>query len=371
MYDPVAKKVHISRDVVFEEDKAWAWSCKPAGKNNTGEPFIVEFSTHIDAGVDVPNSGEEGVLDASQDNGQIDKDDSDIDHDPELRDEEVSVSSPKSAPLPTTPAPATPGSPRTPTASATTDASSESEPLRFCNISSIYRDSVPIDLEYSGLCLLGIEEPANFNEANGVPSWRRAMEEELSSIHDNKTWTLTMLPAGHKAIGLKWVFKLKKDSKGEVVKHKARLVAKGYVQRQGIDFDEVFAPVARLETVRLLIALAAQEGWQVHHMDVKSAFLNGDLVEEVYVAQPPGFEKKGEEHKVLKLHKALYGLRQAPRAWNSKLDKSLVALGFEKCPLEHAVYKRSRKGERLLVGVYVDDLIITGGSTREIEAFKN
>jgi hypothetical protein len=167
------------------------------------------------------------------------------------------------------------------------------------------------------------------------------------------------LPAGHKAIGLKWVYKLKKDSKGEVLKHKARLVAKGYVQRRGIDFEEVFAPVARLETVRLLIAIAAQEGWQVHHMDVKSAFLNGDLVQEVYVAQAPGFEKKGEEHKVLKLHKALYGLRQAPRAWNSKLDKSLVALGFEKCPLEHAVYKRGRQGDRLLVGVYVDDLIIT------------
>jgi hypothetical protein len=91
----------------------------------------------------------------------------------------------------------------------------------------------------------------------------------------------------------------------------------------------------------------------------------------VYVAQAPRFEKKGEEHKVLKLHKVLYGLRQAPRAWNSKLDKSLVALGFKKCPLEHVVYKRSRKGERLLVGVYVDDFIITGGSTREIEAFKN
>jgi hypothetical protein len=192
-----------------------------------------------------------------------------------------------------------------PTISATTDASLESEPLRFRNISSIYRDTVPIDLEYFGLCLLGIEEPANLNEANGIPNWRRAMEEELSSIHDNKTWTLTTLPSGHKAIGLKWVFKLKKDNKGEVVKHKARLVGKGYIQRQGIDLEEVFAPLARLEIVRLMIALAAQEGWQVHHMDVKLAFLNGDLVEEMYVAQAPGFEKKGEEHRVLKLHKAI------------------------------------------------------------------
>ncbi|KAF0930071.1 hypothetical protein E2562_027905 [Oryza meyeriana var. granulata] len=100
---------------------------------------------------------------------------------------------------------------------------------------------------------------------------------------------------------------------GEVVKHKARLVAKGYVQRQGVDFEEVFAPVARLDTVRVLLAIAVNRGWQVHQLDVKSAFLNGDLEEEVYVAQPEGYVKKGKEHLVLKLQKALYGLRQAPR----------------------------------------------------------
>jgi hypothetical protein len=346
MYDPVAKKVHISRDVVFEEERAWAWGNEPVGGNATSEPFVVEFSTHLDAGVEVlgddlqetDNADDTDVFDTRINDGLIEDGDGYADHYPELDYPELDVGDPKASPA--TPVQAAPNSPRTPDAAASADASSESEPLRLRNVSSIYRDTVPIDLEYSGLCLLGIEEPTNFNEANGVPSWRRAMEEELSSINDNKTWTLTTLPAGHKAIGLKWVYKLNKDSKGEVLKHKARLVAKGYVQRRGIDFEEVFAPVARLETVRLLIAIAAQEGWQVHHMDVKSAFLNGDLVEEVYVAQAPGFEKKGEEHKVLKLHKALYGLRQAPRAWNSKLDKSLVALGFEKCPLEHAVYKR-------------------------------
>jgi hypothetical protein len=110
------------------------------------------------------------------------------------------------------------------------------------------------------------------------------------------------------------VFKVKKDPDGRVVKHKARLVAKGYAQWQGVDFDEVFAPVARMETVRLLLAIAAHCGWQVHHMDVKSAFLNGDLAEEVYVHQPPGYASAGNEDKVLRLHKALYGLRQAPRA---------------------------------------------------------
>jgi hypothetical protein len=113
---------------------------------------------------------------------------------------------------------------------------------------------------------------------------------------------------------LKWVFKTKKDEKGVVVKHKAMLVVKGYSQRQGVDYEEVFAPVARLETVRLLIALAAQRNWEIHHMDVKSAFLNGDLNEEVFVLQPPGYVVSGREDQVLRLKKALYGLHQAPRA---------------------------------------------------------
>jgi len=148
------------------------------------------------------------------------------------------------------------------------------------------------------------------------------------------------------------------------------LVAKGYAQRQGVDFDEVFAPVARIETVRVLLALAAHGGWEVHHMDVKSAFLNGDLTETVYVQQPPGFVV-GKGDKVLKLKKALYGLRQAPRAWNSKLDKELIVLGFVKSKLDNVVYRRSGINSFLLVGVYVDDLIISGPSVDEIRKFKS
>ena len=155
------------------------------------------------------------------------------------------------------------------------------------------------------------------------------MEAEMGSIEENKTWCLVDLPPGHKPIGLKWVFKVKRDEHGAIVKHKARLVAKGYVQQPGIDFEEVFAPVARLESMHLLLAVAAHESWEVHHMDVKSTFLNGDLQEEVYVSQPAGFIIQGAEHKVLKLKKALYVLRQAPRAWNAKLDSCLLSLGFQ------------------------------------------
>lgn len=122
--------------------------------------------------------------------------------------------------------------------------------------------------------MLGVEEPVSYSQAMTEKTWKIAMKNEIDAIEKNNTWKLVELPSGHKPIGLKWVYKLKKDAEGNVTKHKARLVAKGYVQKQGIDFEEVFAPVTRLETVRLLIALAAKNGWEVHHFDVKSAFLN-------------------------------------------------------------------------------------------------
>ena len=170
------------------------------------------------------------------------------------------------------------------------------------------------ELEIERILLLVNEEPWDWNEAKVERVWREACEDELSSIRKNKTWTLVDLPDGCKAIGLKWVFKIKRNADGTIKKYKARLVAKGYVQRHGIDFEEVFAFVARIETVRVIIALAASNGWEIHHLDVKTAFLHGDLLEEVYVSQPEGFKVKGSENKVYRLHKALYGLRQAPRA---------------------------------------------------------
>ena len=226
------------------------------------------------------------------------------------------------------------------------------------------------EFEYSGLCLVAAEEPRSVDEALTKQCWRQAMQSEMQAIEDNRTWDACVLPPKQKAIGLKWVFKIKKDPEGNVVKYKACLVAKGYTQRHGVDFDEVYAPVARIETVRVLLALAAQGGWEIHHMDVKSAFLNGDLTEQVFVQQPPGFIV-GTGDKVLRLRKALYGLKQAPMAWNAKLDKELISLGFERSKLDHAVYRRSNRNSFLLVGVYVDDLIISGPNVRDINVFKS
>jgi hypothetical protein len=149
------------------------------------------------------------------------------------------------------------------------------------NLNDITKDAQ--DSEYSGLCYFAAEEPASVDEALKEQSWKDAMIVEMNSIQSNKTWELSVLPAGHKAIGLKWIFKVKKDPQGVIIKYKARLVAKGYAQKEGVDFKEVFALVAGIETIRLLIAIAAQRSWEVHHMDVKSEFLNDDLVKEVYV----------------------------------------------------------------------------------------
>jgi hypothetical protein len=218
--------------------------------------------------------------------------------------------------------------------------------------------------------LVEMEKPTSYQEATGYVEWTKAMDKEIQSIEKNKTWKLCQLTVGHRPIGLKWVSKLKKYSDGEVVKHKAKLVAKGYVQKKGVDFDEVFAPVARLDTVRLILAMAANRGWQVHHLDVKLAFLRGELEEEVYVKQPEGYEVKGKENHVLRLSKALYGLRRAPRAWNLRLDRCLKKLKFKRCASEQAVYIRGEGKNAIILGVYVDDLIVIGEDSAEIGEFK-
>lgn len=196
------------------------------------------------------------------------------------------------------------------------------------------------------------------------------MDKEMQSIEENNTWKLSEFPSEKKMIGLKWIFKLKKDAEGKIIKYKARLVAKGYVQEHGVDYDEVFAPVTRLEIVRLLLALAAKSESEIYHLDVKTTFLNGEIIEDVYVAQPEGYKKNGKENMVYKLIKALYGLRQAPRAWYAKLNSCLEELGFNKCPSEHAVYTKVEGDDKMIIAVYVDYLLVTGSSVEMIERFK-
>ncbi|GKA18529.1 putative RNA-directed DNA polymerase [Tanacetum coccineum] len=198
--------------------------------------------------------------------------------------------------------------------------------------------------------------PLTFEEAVVHKAMWEAMQAELDAIEKNKTWQLTSLPPGHKAIGLKWVYKVKKDNMGNV------LDSNPY---------RSFCLAAQHGCGSLLgVFGVGVYDWSVHHLDVKSAFLNGDLAEEVYVTQPQGYVNKNQSQKVFKLFKAFYGLRQAPRAWNVRLDKSMKGLGFLKSSQDPTVYTRNSKGKTLIVGVYVDDLIITGSHTQDIVEFK-
>ncbi|KAJ7962205.1 Retrovirus-related Pol polyprotein from transposon TNT 1-94 [Quillaja saponaria] len=163
-------------------------------------------------------------------------------------------------------------------------------------------------------------DPTTFESDVKESKWQKAMNDEIEAIQKNDTWELSKLPKGHKTIGVKRVFKTKLKENGEVDKYKARLVAKGYKQEYGVDYTEVFAPVARHDTIRLVIALAAHNSWPIFQLDVKSAFLHGNLEEQVFVEQPPGYIKIGNEHKVYKLKKAFYGLKQAPCAWYSCIE---------------------------------------------------
>eukprot|EP00253_Pinus_taeda_P003233 PITA_03233 len=204
-----------------------------------------------------------------------------------------------------------------------------------------------------------VDVPIHFEDAIKDKKWIEAMDEEMNAIERNKTWDLVELPKRKEVIGVKWVYKTKCNAEGKIERHKARLVVKGYKQQYGRDYQETFAPVARMETVRAVLSIAAQNKWKVDQMDVKSAFLNGVLMEDVYIEQPLGYEKKGEEHKVCKLKKALYGLKQAPKAWYSRIDSYLLENGFEKCEGEPTVYIKEKDGKLLIVVLYVDDVIFT------------
>ncbi|GJW70540.1 putative ribonuclease H-like domain-containing protein [Tanacetum coccineum] len=212
-------------------------------------------------------------------------------------------------------------------------------------------------------CFLSQEEPKKIAEALQDDSWVQAMQEELLQFKLQQVWVLVDLPHGMKVIGTKWVYRNKRDERGMVVRNKARLVAQGYTQEEGIDYDEVFAPVARIEAIRLFLAFTSFMGFIVYQMDVKSAFLYGTIDEEVYVSQPPGFVDPDHPNKVYKVVKALYGLHQAPRAWYATLSIFLEKHGYKRGTIDKTLFIKKDKKNIILVQVYVDDIIF--GSTNK------
>ncbi|GKD38789.1 zinc finger, CCHC-type containing protein, partial [Tanacetum coccineum] len=233
------------------------------------------------------------------------------------------------------------------------------------------RDQVGSQYSY---CYSIEEDPRTYNEAmqsRDSAFWKEAIDDEIGSIMENNTWVLSDLPPGCKPLGCKWIFKRKMKVDGTIDKFKARLVIQGFRQKEGIDYFDTYALVARITTIRLLLALAAIHNLVIHQMDVKTAFLNGDLEEEVYMKQPEGFVMPGNEHKVCKLVKSLYGLKQAPKQWHQKFDEVVLSSGFLLNQSDKCVYSKfDSSGKGVIICLYVDDMLIFGTYQNQVDKTK-
>lgn len=339
MYNPTSKKIMVSRDVVFEETRNWDWG-RNGVETEDSAPIVLTWENDGD-----DTLGEEDVLNGEDTNENGDSGD------------EAEVV--------------------TPTAENEEEITEPARPKRDSRRPAYLEDyecggAIAHYVDIMALQVItAVGDPLNFEEAVAYSAWREAMNAEMESIERNQTWELVDQPEGTNIIGVKWVFKTKYNEHGDLDKHKARLVAKGYAQRFGVDYNEVYAPVARWDTIRIIIATAAYQNWNIYQLDVKSAFLHGELQENVYVDQPQGFEKRGSEEKVYRLKKTLYGLKQAPRAWFSKIESYIIREGFKKNDSEHTLFvKTEKEGQILIVSLYVDDLIFTGNCEKLINGFK-
>ncbi|CAL9002860.1 unnamed protein product [Prunus brigantina] len=333
LFNPLSNKIIVSRDVVFEEDQQWNWD----DGHKQAILAELEWETEEEAEVEVEGDGEDSEANEESGETEPESDGGNISNE-EISPREIRARRP---------------------------------PVWMKDYETGQSLTDEENANQAHLALFTDGDPITFAEAVKSEKWKKAMDQEIQAIEKNDTWELTVLPSGGKTIGVKWVFKTKFNENGEVDKYKARLVAKGYCQQHGIDYAEVFAPVARLDTIRIVISLAAQKAWVIYQLDVKSAFLHGEITEEVFVEQPPGYEQKGHESKVYRLKKALYGLKQAPRAWYSRIEAYFIKEGFTKCPYEHTLFiKTAGGGKILIVCLYVDDLIFTGNDEVMFEQFK-
>ena len=385
VWDPISKKVHTSRDVKFIESVPGSapltQSVKAAeptgsidsdsGSTKAAEPVDTERSTILDALITVDEES-----------------DSDSDG-------EAEAAPPAEAVMAAEPVVAEPHLAVSQAVGSTSAQSSASQPsiasqrrrqskseraLRQLASFNTPGNSEPSDEQHQAMFALAahvstsISEPHSYKEAAQSPhraQWEQAMQDELDSIKANDTYALVPLPAGRQAIGCKWVFKIKRHADGSIDRYKARLVAKGYSQLYGIDFTETFAPVVRFSSLRAILAIAASADYDIHQMDVKTAFLNGDLDEDIYMQQPDGYRAGGAQvDHVWKLNKSLYGLKQAGRAWNKKMDAALVELAFKPLQSDSCVYVHRDGNAAMFLLLYVDDLLLVTNDTTLLSSTK-
>ena len=231
--------------------------------------------------------------------------------------------------------------------------------------------------EWATVADASTNDPKTFKQAMKSAKsvhWKEAMQKEYESLSDHQTWDLVDLPKNANLVGCKWVFKTKRTATGEIDRYKARLVAQGFSQEAGVDYDEVYAPVAKYKSIRTMLAIGNQLDLEIHQMDVVAAFLNGDLDEDIYMKQPEGFVDQNNPNKVCKLKKSLYGLKQSARCWNEKIDSYMKSQGYKQSTADSCIYYRSEvidgKHVIVIVGVYVDDTILMSNSTEVLNAEK-
>ena len=212
--------------------------------------------------------------------------------------------------------------------------------------------------------------PHTYHEALQVPEWKAAMDLEYHALLQRGTWDLVSRPTDANIVTCKWVFTLKYHPDGTVARHKARLVARGFTQAHGIDYTETFSPVVRMNSIRVLLSLVVNLNWSLHQLDVSNAFLYGDLTEQVFMEQPPGYIAQGETSQVCLLRRAIYGLKQSPRAWFVKFSGLLTAYGFNPCKYEPTVMRKTTSAGYVVLAIYVDNILLTGNDEAAICATK-
>ncbi|KAJ0466424.1 putative RNA-directed DNA polymerase [Helianthus annuus] len=237
-------------------------------------------------------------------------------------------------------------------------------------VANIARGNLSQEAKSFMATLYNEEIPTHPDKALESEEWKNAMETEMKALKKNDTWEKCTLPTGKKPVGCRWVFTIKYKPDGSIERHKARLVAKGYTQTYGIDYSETFSPVAKINTIRVLFSIAANQQWPLHQLDVKNAFLHGELKEEVYIEAPPGFAEDFRLGEVCRLKKSLYGLKQSPRAWFGKFTITMKGYGFKQSNSDHTLFLKRRGKFITCLVIYVDDMIITGNDEEEMTKLK-
>ncbi|KAH9734849.1 Integrase catalytic domain-containing protein [Citrus sinensis] len=248
------------------------------------------------------------------------------------------------------------------------------EPRRSGRVTRLPARYMLLGETYTAISDEHVQDPSSYNETlidRDVEFWKKAMNQEMESVYSNKVWELVEAPNGVKPIGCKWIYKRKKGVDGRMETFKVRLVAKWFTQKEGINYEETFSPVAMLKSIRILLYIAAVLDYEIWQMDVKTAFLNGHLEENIYMQQPDGFIQKGQEHMVCKLQKSIYGLKQASRSWNIRFDQAIKSFGFIQNIDEPCVYKKIQEKSVAFLILYVDDILLIGNDIGVLTTIKS